>query len=491
MIAFSAAIAGAVLFLAVCAWVFSAKWGGPSIVRLLPKPGEEHAYVLLHSKKDGLSARSIEIASMATGVFFPLAPGSADVTLAVKLAASGGPVALLLGPQEEGPFSLLGAMELSRADRKAIAEGRVPDRWNASKTSGGTLALEKEGELWKLVSSESPTPLYLKPAGRTLYMALRAEDFRVLESVAQKRVSGFDAKWSVEREFDAHAQVGFGDRTDAPMTLQFAWNGAADTTVHWKVFGLKENASRAFRRMPKALSWATNEAFVPASPLFAMGINMPDLTRKIEEWPRPLGLVASYGASLGLSESDIRRVLTGPLVASIGGQMRFLWVTLPGVMVDFEASGRIRDKLMNAFWGYFLMKAKPDPIPGFESGGATDLPFSLVAASQGDRVLLGVVDAASLQPRQTAGTFLQGELGKFLGAEKNCIGWLFVDAPKLLKALPDASGARSLMNDDENEDENAPEEGDVTERLQRILLPFGKVAILWDQFDAGRFICLQ
>ena len=245
---------------------------------------------------------------------------------------------------------------------------------------------------------------------------------------------------------------------------------------------MKERLGSAFLDGLKPLDWSAQDVYVPNPALVAMGVSVPVLPSKRSLWPVPLQLLAEQGDKMGLKNQEVKDLLAGPLVASIAGKTRILWLSLPGLVLDMSGRGELGFRLVEAFWKTVFMGAIPTPMDGFIQGGVTDLPFSLVAAARSDKVLIGLMDPENDQDRQVA---------KLVAQKTESIGWAFLDLPRLGESLNDMTQVKSLLSEDD-EDASVPLDSEnANDPVKNVLNGFAKLFISWEKPESGSAVWFQ
>ena len=149
---------------------------------------------------------------------------------------------------------------------------------------------------------------------------------------------------------------------------------------------------------------------------------------------------------MGLEDEQIQKILSGETIFSVGGYNKILWFSLPGIMVQFTGDKTLLAELIDAFWNKLLFGAEPKPLTGFDLGGSTSLPFSVVGAAKDNTAVLGLLSPESLKEK--------GSLGTFLKDNEKAVAWLVADLPKVGAALGDMTKMNAFMNEpDINDDE--------------------------------------
>ena len=150
-------------------------------------------------------------------------------------------------------------------------------------------------------------------------------------------------------------------------------------------------------------------------------------------------------------------------------------------------------KLVDAFWGKLFFGAEPKPLQGFDFGGTSNVPFSVVGAGRENIALLGL-----LSPESVIGT---GKLETFMKKNEKAIGWVLADLPKVGAAISDMTKMSAFMNEPDINDEeyNEDDPGDIfqqgssfspfdqgiSDSFGKVLKGMGKAVIVWESVDSG------
>lgn len=92
-------------------------------------------------------------------------------------------------------------------------------------------------------------------------------------------------------------------------------------------------------------------------------------------------------------------------------------------MAEFTGDKELMRELVDAFWNRLFFGAEPRPIEGFDFGGTTNVPFSVIGAGKGNVAILGLLSPESI--RETV------RLENFMKNNEKAIGWIVADLPKI------------------------------------------------------------
>lgn len=197
---------------------------------------------------------------------------------------------------------------------------------------------------------------------------------------------------------------------------------------------------------------------------------------------------------MGLEDKQIQKILSGETIFSVGGYNKLLWFSLPGIMVQFTGDKALMAELVDAFWNKLFFGAEPKPLAGFDLGGSTNLPFSVVGAGKENIAVLGLLSPESLKGKVS--------LGRFLKDNEKAVGWLVADLPKVGAALSDMTKMNAFMNEPDINDEGyyegdtedifqpdssfSPFDQGISDSFGNVLKRMGKALIVWETAESGR-----
>ena len=204
-----------------------------------------------------------------------------------------------------------------------------------------------------------------------------------------------------------------------------------------------------------------------------------------------------------MKDDQIREILSGQTVFSLGGQNRILWFSLPGFLVECSGRSALMNELVDSFWKNLFFGAEPKPIPGFTFGGTTNVPFSVIGAGRDGIAVLGLTTPQSINAKN--------RLGKFLKDDESVVGWMLADLPRIGGALSEMTKMSSFLGEESAEDAEPYDDGDsgygeeeplaeplqpelslspfdqgITDSFGNVLKRLGRVLIVWEKPLSGR-----
>lgn len=125
----------------------------------------------------------------------------------------------------------------------------------------------------------------------------------------------------------------------------------------------------------KARKWDTADCIIPEPLLLSMGIDLPPLGGDPKDWPFPLSSLGEIAENLDMKDDQIREILSGQTVFSLGGQNRILWFSLPGFLVEFSGRSALMNELVDSFWKNLFFGASRSLSPVSPSAARPTCPF--------------------------------------------------------------------------------------------------------------------
>jgi hypothetical protein len=419
--------------------------------------------------------------------------GASPISALLPIFEAASDCALVVTEREDG-LAAYGAIAVTHDERTALANGNLPREWAKQFVMPELAKLDDYG-LLKVSALNISSPLFIEPGGKAAWVADSRFDIergRLARSGSEK---GIDRKWGVEPRWGGHLVIsdggvifavstGFDDKSSRgnPIILEAAWrsdnkrrypDGLFSGESKWRLSGFENYIDRSFIGGLKKYDWSPAEFFIPDPLIASFGVNLPNPGKNADRSPEIIKAFARHLSKMGLKPLDAQNVLTGPTVLSLGGRTQILWFELPGIILELQGRGNSGQKLVEHFWSETFMGAAPKPVQGYTTGGTTDLPFTVLAAANDEKTVIGLASADA--PRN-------GEVTELLRTEKKALAWLFVDLPKLGASLAEMPSVNAILY----EDEDRPVDSESTAALQETFSRLGKLFVVWDSADAGR-----
>lgn len=469
-------------------------FGQPSsILRYLPEPPDLRQYALIETRENNFPLKASAL--LTNGPFALLHKGTSRNAL-LLLAQTAREASVLLINDGLGSAEVYAAYRLPVHMSSKLGKGEAPNEWLKLMPSA---RVEKgsEKDSWEIWSPAIDEPIFYYTDKENIILAADEATFGELikrrsEKSKKKHV------WEQEKSWPGHAELGDGTMLsgrETPLKIQFAWRSLKPKSdndpageAKWIISGLKTGVKAAMLLMVKPVEWDTAKLVTPTPTVLAAALNIPKLKGSPRDWPFPLSTAAKLAEMLNLSESSVKEVASGKTVFSLGGRNKLLWLTLPGLLVEFSGKEATMRELVESFWNNFFLETEPKKLEGWDFGGTATSPFSVVGAGRGNTALIGLISHESLH---------NGEwLSQYIGEKEKAIGWLFADLSGLGGSLSDMTKIMSLLtfedggdyDEDSEEAPYRPGELDygVTESFRRVLKDLGRVFIVWERPKSGR-----
>jgi len=449
----------------------------PAALRPFPEPPRGTTYLLCHGRGGRFPSAPAEAAFRGR-----LAAGEAPDPLAVlmPLFASADEAALYV-PLEGGGTGPIAAVRARRGDRETLESGRLPE----SLPLPDPRVRAEEGVL-RVESAALPGALFLCSVPDWILIAQSASDLIPMrEALEEIRPRLLPRGFREEPSWEAHVRACLGDgplfgrflrgertRGDRPeipsLILEAAIreDGEGGGEARFRIDGLAERFGPDLLR-----SWRPGEfprqGVVPKPFLAFLGVNLPSDPDFLD------ALFPGAGEALvSLAGKEAAKDLAGPALLYVGGRTRILWFSLPGILLDLPDRGDRGKDLVRTVWERLFMGASPEPIEGFDVGGATDLPFSAVAVARDDRALLGLADPEALGPASE---------DEQVVPEEKCLLFLAADFARTSEALKEMGQLDEFLRD---EPKAGAEEG--LDAARRMIAGLGRASLILLTPETGR-----
>ncbi len=504
-----AAVAAAAVLTVLAVFLFFTLSSSSSLTSLLPEPSDKKPYLLIETR-ESTYPKALS-ALMTDGIYALLRDGTPRNTL-LSAAENAVDASVLIEEEEDEMAEVYAALRFSSSETKSLKNGEVPESIKvALKSPKITASAEKDVWLLSETGTEGFVIYFVK--GDKVVMAAGETPFKRLRAVMAKDEKSAKIKWRDEKKWPSHIELSDGGRftsskgKDAsPLKIQAAWHktdakkpSEAAGELRWSIEGLDKLLGRQVLSALSSREWDTSKCVLPDPLLLSMGINLPELKGMPKDWPFPLSTIGALGETMDLSDREIRKILSGQTILSLGGHNKILWFALPGFMAEFTGGKDEMRRLVDSFWEKLFFGAKPKPMKDFDYGGTTTLPFSVVGAARDNTAVLGLISPESIR--------VHNKLGKFLKNNESAIGWLAADLPRIGAALSSMTKMNSFMNDEAFQDDTgdeyigadetteevfqpemsfSPFDQEITDSFGNVLRKFGSVVIIWEKAESGR-----
>jgi hypothetical protein len=486
--------------------IYFAFFAGTDLSSALPEPSDSNPYVLIETNDNNYPEA---VSALLTEGLYALLRNGTSRNCLLSLAESAKDCAVLVSEENDGITEVYAALRLSNPEMRALSKGELPDTWKI-KLKSPRIETGSEKDTWVLFTDEANSPLYFKAERKRLLIAADYAPFKRLLAIEAGDEHGLGRKkWKEEKSWPGHIEIcdgGLffsGGKKSDPLKLQVAWKKLEDNDpsgkkgeAKWTIEGLDKRLGPSLLHSFKPKTWNTSNCIIPEPFLMSVGLNIPDLGGSPDEWPFPLSTIGNMGHTMDLNDNQIREILSGKAILSLGGQNKILWFTLPGFIVELSGEKEELKALVTAFWDKLFFGAEPRALNNFEFGGTANIPFSVVGAGRDNIAVFGLITPESLN--------IQNKLGKFLEDDEKCIGWIIADLPRVGRALSEMTKMSSFMDDNEDTSGNSyadtakneelfqpessfsPFDQGITDSFGNVLRGFGKVLIIWEKTESGR-----
>ncbi|MDO5116118.1 MAG: hypothetical protein Q4D58_08495 [Synergistaceae bacterium] len=500
------AAAAAAAVIAAAAFVIYSFSDSSGMMSAIPAPSETSPYLLLETKEGGYPETLLSM--LIESGYDALREGTPHCAL-LEAAAKAKESALLA--QDSGSeLELYCVLRLEDKETARLKKGRMPESlrpvFEGAEISGGG------EEPFAIRSSSLYSPVYYAVSGKNVLLAADRRALQKMEALGENPKAGLGGKrWSQEESWPCHLEISDGGAVTAesehkfPLTAEAAWrekerqnDSEPAGEMRWALVNLGKSVESYLTSSLKARKWNTSDCIIAEPLLLSAGVNLPPLDGAPGDWPFPLSSLGELAESLNMTDDQIREILSGQTVFSLGGQNRILWFSLPGLLVEFSGRPELMAELVDSFWKNLFFGAEPKPLEGFDYGGTGKIPFSVVGAGRGGIAVLGLTTPQSLSSGN--------RLGQFLSGDESAVGWLIADLPRIGSALSEMAKMSGFRGDDgdsaflpygggSEEEEIEPLQPEISvspfdqeaaDAFGAILKRLGRVLVVWEKPLSGR-----
>jgi hypothetical protein len=417
--------------------------------------------------------------------------GVSGMMLFMPIFASSDAMALLVAEHDER-FSVYGVFVPGLEEYDVLNEGELPAGWQRD-LAGAKLRPAGRNGVYRLIADNLPEPFYLAAKDDLVFVAGSKRGIDRLMAVNDGLAAGIGKKWAVEPQWGGHVYLSDGglifEATGAAadsssrgnfLEIEAAWAVSSDvraSRAKWQIYGAENIMSRAFLNNLRPLDWGDIDIFIPDPLVMSFGVNLPNPGRTMASLPGPLKYAAEQMRKMGMRTSEIQNILTGRTVFSLGGRTQLLWFDLPGIVVDLPGRGEASFSLIDRFWSELFIGAEPKPVEGFSHGGVTNLPFTVFAAANDEKTVIG------LAPPDSAQNFDAKDL---VSSASSAIAWAYVDFPILGESIAEVPALNSMIYED---GEEGPLDEESADNLKNVMSSLGRIFITLESATSGSAIC--
>ena len=470
----------------------------------IPEPGGTAPYILLETKEHHYP---VVLASLLTDGIYAHLKSDTPRGAVLAAAALAEEAAVLLERGADGAAAVYCAARFTDEETKLLQKGALPAPLDAA---FGTESAEGADGVFAVRSEKLSEPFYYAVIGKNTLLAAELPALHKMISFDKGEGGLKHKKWTQEESWPAHIEMCDGgelskkSKEKLPLTVEAAWREPEDETqpgeARWAFVNLGAAAKTYLSSALKAKKWDVSDCVLPQPLLLSAGFSLPQL-KGSGEWPFPLSHVRLFAEGLGLSDTQIREILEGRTIISLGGQNKILWFSLPGFLAEFSGRPELMRELVGAFWNGLFYGVEPETVEGFEFGGSASVPFSVIGAGRGGTAVLGLASPQSVASGAA--------LSKFLAKDEEAVGWLLADLPRVGKALSEMTKMSSFLEQEEDQDfyggaddyswgaESDPEplqpefsispfDQEIADSFGGVLQRLGRVMVVWEKPLSGR-----
>ncbi|MDR1137977.1 MAG: hypothetical protein LBK91_06610, partial [Synergistaceae bacterium] len=372
-----------------------------SLLKFLPEPAHGASVIMINARRGEFPGNAARFFADTSAV----RRGASWMTFFMPVLDSADATALLIAEYEEA-LSVCGVFVPGLEEYDLLDSGELPGSWKRIFAAAELRSAGRRG-VYRLSADNISEPFYLAAADDLVFVADTREGIDRIMAVNDGSSPGIGKKWAVEPQWGGHVYLsdggllseavnGAGDSSARGnfLEIEAAWSASDDvraSAAKWEISGAENIVNRAFLNDLRPREWDGVDLFIPDPLVLSFGINLPNPGRTMPSLPAPLKYAAEQMRKMGMRRSEIQAILTGLSSFSLGGRTGLLWFELPGVAVDLQERGEASFKLIDRFWSELFIGAEPKPVEGFSHGGVTNLPFTILAAANGDRTVIGLL----------------------------------------------------------------------------------------------------
>lgn len=500
----AAAVAAAAAIAAAAFFCLGPARGGRGPLAYIPEPRGTAPYILLETRERSYPAA---LASLLTDGIYAHLKSDTPRGAVLAAAALAEDAAVLIERGEDGLAAVHCAARFTDEETELLRKGALPVPLGAA--FGTEIAAETDG-VFAVRSKKLQQPVYYTVIGKNTLLAAEPAGIHKMASFDKGDGGLKNKKWTQEESWPAHIEICDGGelakkaKKQLTITVEAAWREPESAEqpgeARWVFVNMGAAAKAYLSATLKPQKWNVAECILPQPLMLSAGLAFPALKGAPETWPFPLSQAGAFAEGLGLSDAEIREILAGRTILSLGGQNKILWFTLPGLLTEFSGRPELMRKLVSAFWENLFYGAEPEAVEGFEYGGSASVPFSVIGAGRGGTAVLGLAS-----PQSAASG---AALSKFLAENEEAVGWMLADLPRIGKAISDMTKMRAFLEDEEDQDfysgasdgwgtEGDPEplqpefsispfDQEIADSFGGLLQRLGRVMVVWEKPLSGR-----
>ena len=477
------------------------------LMSAIPAPTETNPYILIDSK-EYLYPQAVSLFLTDRG--YSLLKKGTPRNLLLSIAATAMESAVLIEEKNKDKPEIYMALRYTKDEMASLKKGILPDSMKKI-IKEGKISPSAQKKCWTITANNSDSPIYYQASRKHVLMTADLELLEQMNKTLRGKISPVTKrKWIHEKSFPGYIEIsdgGFlnavGGKDKNAVIIQAAWKSSPDTVnnhnsgeLKWKISGLDKEIYRLIATSFAPVKWSDSKHFSAEPMLFSLGINISKLKGNLKDWPFPLNNLALLGKTMGLKNREIREIFTGKTVVSVGGHNQLLWFNLPGFMIEFTADEQLLKTAVSAFWQKLFFETEPSPLNGFSYGGTASLPFSTLGVADKNSALFRLIASNSIKQHNA--------LSRLMKEDEEAIGWLIADLPHIADSLEEMSKMNFLSSEDFGSERDIFSDSEQTEEFfhpemdlypldydkansfSNLLKKFGKITLVWENYDSGR-----
>ena len=414
-----------------------------AITEPIPIPEPSAPYVYLEGKGDVFDFDLPEELVKETGQARPFLLAVQGFSPVLSYSQQG---ASLITWESNQPH-LYGSALFSLATTQSLEKGEFPQEWKEIEEQI-SITKEEDGSVVLMGSSGMP-PLYVHIDGGLTLLSTSREGLNLMKEVLNNTKDKLDMSWKVSADWASHFRFYDGgifsqllsldgvEVSLVPFTFDAAWNENEEKgELRWKTTGIEGVIPAPILERLSPIRW-DNRIVVPEPLMLAGGLNVPDVAHMdIEQ-----DLTEEIPEGFPFSSEEILELLKGPLCVTVGGSSKFIFFSLPGILLQLPDRGVAGVKLVNEFWSqeWRVLVPSIQGLEGFHAGGTSDVPLTVVGAAREDLAIFGVMQKDEIQ--------VEKKISSTVPALKNnseAFAWLYAHGARLADAFDVVARASAM-----------------------------------------------
>ena len=410
------------------------------IYSAIPQPDENKPYIFILGEGKSFSLDAGDILFKQMGKTIPYRNELASLSPLLSKSDSGA----LLIRIEDKDLKLSGSIRFNFNDHQVLSSGEIPREWVALE---GYVLKKSEDDFFQLFSPGSSEPLLMQKNGGMMLISDSVSGIDEMIAILAGDLENI--KFERKDKYPNHVMMNDGGLLSqigalyglqvkpGKVVVKADWidvEGSGE--LEWKISGLDEIIPQQILQKIQSRKWKEYLLF-PSPNIFAAGVNIPTID---ENDYHILGL-EKWQEDLGISPDRFREIISGPIVLNISGKSKFLLFSFPGLILQLIGRGQSGLDFVDLFWSrrWGTFRPSVDLIEGYEMGGSSSLPLSLVAAANNDLAVMGFMEKELLEKKEKPSVALS-----IMEKDDRSVLWFFLDGPGLSKAFESLITASSL-----------------------------------------------